>query len=124
MASLFESVVGGTMVTRRMFARIEVVMMTDGKMGGPRKRAGEKTATSYKDFADDDEVRNLLAVKTRLAEMLARPDLLERDMAALNKDYRKVITELKDARDRAASAALGRRNGPRAVTHRSFDGDI
>ena len=111
------------MVARQVFARIELVTMTDGK-GGPRKRAGEKTATSYMDFADDDEVRNFLAVKTRLAEMLARPDLLERDMAALNKDYRRVIFELSEARQRAAAATLGRGIGPRAVTKRSFDGDI
>ena len=93
--------------------------------GGPRKRANATTSVTIADFTNDDEVTNLLAVKRRLSEMLARPDLLERDLAALNKDYRKLIIELNDARTRAASANLGagRRRGLKAVP-RSIDGDI
>lgn len=93
--------------------------------GGPRKRANATTAVKAADFSDDDEITNLKAVKFRLSEMLARPDLLERDMAALNKDYRKVIVELQEAQARADSKKLGtgHRRGLTAVT-RSFDSDI
>lgn len=93
--------------------------------GGPRKRANATTNVSADDFNDDDEVTNLKAVKLRLAEMLSRPDLLERDLSALSKDYRKVIVELKEAQLRADAAKLGTgpSRGLRAVS-RSFDGDI
>lgn len=93
--------------------------------GGPRKRAGTATAVKIADFTADDDVINLKAIKLRLSEMLARPDLLERDMAALNKDYRKVIVELKDAQTRVEASKLGGggRRGLRAVP-RTFDGDI
>jgi len=93
--------------------------MANGKMGGPRKHADATTTTSVDAFKSDDEVVALTAVRDRLAEMLARPDVLERDMAALNKDYRKVIVELKEARLRADSAELGTRRGLKAV--RGFD---
>jgi hypothetical protein len=90
--------------------------------GGPRKRANAKTVVTVDDLTKDDEISNLTAIKRRLSEMLARPDLLERDLAALNKDYRKVIVELQEAQLRVKSATLGQRNGLKAV--RSFDDAI
>ena len=89
-----------------------------------RKRAGETTTVTADDFNDDDEVKNFESLKLRMSQMLVRPDISERDFATLNKDYRKVITELKDARDRAASAKVGKSRGLTAVGGRSFDGDI
>lgn len=90
----------------------------------PRKRAGETTTVTSADFESADEVQNLRALKKRMAQMLARPDISERDFATLNKDYRKVIVELKDAEDRAEAAKLGRRRGTKVAGGRSFDGDI
>lgn len=91
--------------------------------GGPRKHATATTAVDPQAFTDDDEVTNLTAVKLRLAEMLGRPDLLERDMAALNKDYRKVIIELQEAKTRAEASKLGVRRF-KTVNARSFDDAI
>ena len=89
-----------------------------------RKRAGETTTVTTDDFNAADEVKNFEALKLRMSQMLARPDISERDFATLNKDYRKVIVELKEARDRAEAAKLGRRRGLTAVDSRSFNGDI
>ena len=89
-----------------------------------RKRAGETTTVRTQDFNSDDEVVNLTALKRRMSQMLARADISERDFATLNKDYRKVIVELKEAKDRAEAAKLGRRRKLEAVGGRSFDGDI
>lgn len=93
--------------------------------GGPRKHSNATSEVKVDDFTSEDEVTNLTAVKLRLSEMLARPDLLERDMAALNKDYRKVIVELHEAQNRAKSSRLGtgERHGIRAIP-RSFDDAI
>lgn len=90
----------------------------------PRKRAGATTAVSAEDFNSDDEVTNLVALKTRLSEMLARPDVSERDFKAISVEYRAVMIELKEARERAEAAQLGKRRGLRTVGGRSFDGDI
>lgn len=102
----------------------DVVALRRQGPGGPRKRAKETTRVALADLTSDDEVKNLRAIKRRLSEMLARPDLLERDLAALNKDYRKVIVELNEAQLRAKASGLGQgtRRGLRAV--RSIDGDI
>lgn len=89
-----------------------------------RKRAGAATPVTSDRFNSDDEVENLEALKLRMSQMLAEPDIAARDFATLNKDYRKVIVELKDARDRAASAKVGKSRGLTAVGGRSFDGDI
>jgi len=91
-----------------------------------RKRAGAVTDVKAENFNSDDEVENLEALKRRMSQMLARPDISERDFATLNKDYRKVIVELKEARDRAAAKGLGSgaRRGLNAVGGRAFDGDI
>lgn len=89
-----------------------------------RKRAGEKTTVTEEDFNADDEVRNLEALKLRLSQMLARPDVSERDFKAISVEYRTVIVELKEARDREESAKIGQRRGLTAVGTRSFDGDI
>jgi len=90
----------------------------------PQKNAGASSSVSAEAFKSDDDVVALTALRDRLAEMLARPDIHERDFAAINKDYRKVIVELKEARDRAEAAKIGRRGGLKAAGGRSFDGDI
>lgn len=90
----------------------------------PQKNAGATSAVKADDFKSDNEVVALTAVRDRLAEMMAREDIHERDFAAINKDYRKVIVELKEARERADAGQLGKRPGLRSVGGRSFDGDI
>lgn len=90
----------------------------------PRKRAGTTTTVMAEDFNSDDEVRNLVALKTRLSQMLARGDISERDFKAISVEYRVVMVELKEARDRAEAAKLGQRRGLKSVGGRSFDGDI
>lgn len=91
----------------------------------PRARAGETTEITAQDFSSASEVKNLTALKRRMSEMLARADISERDFATINKDYRKVIVELQQAKDRAAAKRLGsRRNRLRTVGGRAIDGDI
>lgn len=90
----------------------------------PQKNAGAVTSVPQSDFESDDEVTNLLAAKRRMAEMLARPDIHERDFAAINKDYRRVIWELKEARERVEASGLGARRGLKSVGGRAFDGDV
>lgn len=87
-----------------------------------RKRAGASTDVTADEFYSDDEVTNLEALKRRLSQMLARGDVSERDFKALSVEYRTVIVELKEARDRADSVKLGRRL--KSAGGRSFDGDI
>lgn len=89
-----------------------------------RKNAGAKSPVTADKFNSDDEVVNLTALKTRLSQMLAKNDISERDFKAISVEYRAVMIELKEARDRAESAKLGRRGGLTAVGGRSFDGDI
>jgi hypothetical protein len=90
----------------------------------PRKRAGATTPVTVNDFNADDEVKNLEALKLRMSQMLARPDISERDFKAISIEYRAVNGELKEARDRAAAEQLGKRRGPKLVGGRTFDGDI
>lgn len=99
---------------------------TNSGPGRPRKRRAATTEVTIEDFESDDEVRNLTAIKKRLAEMLARPDLHERDLTALSRDYRKVIVELQEAQLRAEAKKIGTsgRPGLRAVDLHRFDGDI
>lgn len=89
-----------------------------------RKRSGEKATVTVADLNSDDEVQNLEALKLRMSQMLARSDVSERDFASISRGYRQVIVELKEARERAEAAKLGRRRGMSAVGGRSFDGDI
>lgn len=89
-----------------------------------RKRAGATTTVTVDDLNADDEVKNLEALKLRMSQLLARPDVSERDFASISRGYRQVIVELKDARDRAEASKLGKRRGLTAVGGRSFDGDI
>ena len=90
----------------------------------PRKNAAATTTVKAEDFNSDDEVENLEALKLRLSQMLARATISERDFKAISVEYRTVMVELKEARDRAEAAKLGRRRGLTAVGGRSFDGDI
>jgi hypothetical protein len=85
----------------------------------PRKRATATTTATADDFRSSDEVTNLTALKNRLAEMLARPDIHERDFSAITKDYMRVIVELDAATARANATTLGRRPGQRGAD-RSF----
>ncbi len=89
----------------------------------PQKNAGTTTGASAADFMSANEVRNLKALKKRLSEMLARPDIHERDFKAISVEYRAVMVELKDAEDRAKAARLGKRAvGAKGAA--SLDGDI
>lgn len=89
-----------------------------------RKNAGATTDVTADEFNSDDEVVNFTALKRRLSQMLARPDISESDFKAISIEYRAVMVELKEARNRAEALKLGQRRGPQAVGGRSFDGDI
>jgi hypothetical protein len=90
----------------------------------PRKNADASTSVSSAQFMSDDEVENLSALKVRLSEMLARPDISESDFKAISIEYRAVRVELKEAQDRAAARGLGKRAELKVVGGQSFDGDI
>lgn len=104
--------------------------VTDLPRSGPgvghrtRKNAGATTKVTKEDFASDDEVVNLESLKLRMSEMLAKPDILERDFATISKDYRQVIVELQEARDRVDAKNLGARGGLSLAGGRAIDGDI
>jgi hypothetical protein len=90
----------------------------------PQKNAGASTTTTVSDFQSDDDVVALTALRDRAAEMLAKPDILERDFKSVSLEYRAVRAALQEAKDLVKSHELGKRGGLKAVGSRSLDGDI
>lgn len=90
----------------------------------PQKRKGGETAVTAEQLLSNDEVTELQALKRKLAEALARPDIHERDLKAVSVEYRAVRLELQEALARKEAAALGKRDGGASSGPRTFDGDI
>ena len=90
----------------------------------PQKRSGDSTSVKPEDFASDDDVVALTALRNKLAEMLAKPDIHERDVKSVSLEYRAVRAALQEAKDLVKSHELGKRGGLKAVGSRSLDGDI
>lgn len=104
----------------------DVSDITEGRASKtkPQKNAGDSSAVSVDDLTSDDDVVALTALRTKLAEMLAKADIHERDAKSVSLEFRAVRIALQEAKDLAASAKIGQGGGLRAVGGRSFDGDI
>lgn len=89
----------------------------------PQQHAGATSEVSKDDLLSGDEVKELTALKTKLAEALARPDIHERDLKAVSVEYRAVRLDLKEAIARANAKKLGQRDGS-STAERGMDDDI
>lgn len=91
----------------------------------PQKNAGAATSVSLDDLLSDDDVVRLTALKTRAAEMLAKPDIHERDLKSVSLEFRAICAELAEAKANQVADGLGKRGGLTAVAGgRSINDDI